>query len=403
MGLFGKRTAYNVALIDVSSASVRGAYARVEEGKPPIICYTAYLAIDPSVDGSRPGDLPEAQMLACVASLSERLIREGAPVLREMTGSGDVKHVFVSIGAPWQQSEVRVEMIEAENPFLFTKLHLEGAKRKNPIPEGKLESGEAVVATILNGYESRQPFGKKVKRADLVILSSMLDRAIVEAIQKTLRQAYHTHNIHMTAFAPVAYEILRDLYPHQKEFLVFDVAGTATDVVFVKGGLLIDVKTLDAGVHDLLHAARTSGVTGIDAESGNIIDPSRNARFASRVTEVQAAWLESLRTTLSDFSARHPLPRTIFLLADGETRDFLKRLLDSDPLRTLWLSEEPFKIVPVLPAQFTEVVLFRGTASGDAYLAMLALYYSRRIAHFAPVLVQPTPSDLSTQEKPTKD
>ena len=90
------------------------------------------------------------------------------------------------------------------------------------------------------------------------------------------------------------------------------------------------------------------------------------------------------------------MPRTIFLLADGETRDFLKRLLDSDPLRSLWLSEEPFKIVPVLPAQFTEVVLFRGTASGDAYLAMLALYYARRVAHLAPVV-------LSTQEKPEKD
>ena len=123
MGLFSRRVAYNVALIDVSSASVRGAYAHIEEGKPPIICYTAYLPIDPAVDGSRPGDLPEAQMLACVQSLSERLVREGAPVLRETTGSGDVKHVFVSIGAPWQESEVRVETIESETPFLFTRIN----------------------------------------------------------------------------------------------------------------------------------------------------------------------------------------------------------------------------------------------------------------------------------------
>lgn len=400
MGLFRTRIAYNVALVDVSSASVRGAYAHIEEGKPPVICYTAYLPIDPAVDGTKPGDLPEAQMLACVAALGERLTREGAPVLREATGTGEVKHVFVSIGAPWQESEVRVETIEQEKPFFFTKQLLESAKRKNPVPEGKIESGESVVATILNGYESRQPFGKRVKRADLVILSSALDREIVAAVEKTLRRTYHTHNIHMTAFAPVAYEVLRDLYPHQNEFLVFDVAGTATDVVFVKGGLLIDVKTLDAGVHDLLHAARTSGVTGIDADSGTIIDPSRNARFASKVTEVQAAWLETLRSTLTDFSTRHPLPRTIFLLADGETRDFLKRLLDSDPLRSLWLSEEPFKIVPILPAQFTEVVVSRGMAQGDAYLSMLALYYARRVAHLAPAIVAP---DLSTQEKPGKD
>ena len=397
MGFFGKRTAYNIALIDVSSASVRGAYARVEEGKMPVLYYTAYLPIDPSVDGSTPGDLPAAKMLACVEALSERLIREGAPMLREATGSGDVKHIFVSIGAPWQESDVRVETIQKDKPFLFTRLHIEAATRGNEVPEGKVESGEAVVATILNGYESRNPFSKRVKRADLVILSSMLDKAIVEAIERSLRRSYHTHNIHMTAFAPVAYEMLRDLYPHQKEFLVFDVAGTATDVVFVKGGLLIDVRTLDSGVHDLLHAARTSGVTGIDSETGGLIDPDRNARFASRVTEVQAAWLESLRTTLSDFSSRHPLPRTIFLLADGETRDFLRRLLDSDPLRSLWLSEEPFQIVPILPQQFSETVVFRGAAQGDAYLAMLALYYARRVAHFAPVVLAEKPAEpLST-------
>lgn len=389
MGLFGKRTAYNVALIDVSSASVRGAYARIEAGKSPVICYTAYLPIDAAVDGSKPGDYPPSQMLACVESLTERLIREGAPVLREATGSGDVRHIFVSIGAPWQESDVRVETIQNEKPFVFTRALVEGARRKNEIPEGMIESGETVVATILNGYESRQPFGKRVRRADLVILSSTLDGKVAEAIEKSLRRAYHTHDIHFTAFAPIAYETLRDLYPHQRDFLVFDVAGTATDVVFVKGGFLIDVKTLDAGVHDLLHAARVSGdvstgITGIDTDTGGIIDPNRNARFADRASEVQAAWLNSLRETLSDFSSRHPLPRTIFLIADGETRDFLRRLLDSDPLRSLWLSEEPFSIVPVLPEQFSAVVEFSGTAGPDAYLAMLALYYERRIAKLDP-------------------
>ena len=397
MGLFNKRVAYNVALIDVSSASVRGAYARIEEGRIPVVYYTAYLPIDPASE-SRPDDLPQAMMLAAVERLAERLVREGAPLLREATGSGDVKHVFVSVGAPWQESTVRVETIEQEKPFLFTRLLIEAATRRNEVPDGKLEAGEAVVATILNGYESRKPFGKRVKRADLVILSSMLDKSVAETVERTLRRTYHTHDVRMVAFAPVAYEMLRDLYPHQKDFLIFDVAGTATDVVFAKGGLLIDVRTLSTGVHDLLHAARASGVTGsglsgVGAGAGGIIDPARNAQFANRATEAQVAWLGALRETLVDFASRHPLPRTIFLLADGETRGFLKRLLDSDPLKSLWLSEEPFSIVPVLPEQFSEVVAFRGRAAGDAYLGMLALYYARRIAHMATVIEKGKPEE----------
>lgn len=397
MGLFKKRAAYNVALIDVSSASVRGAYARIEEGNIPVVYYTAYLPIDPSVDGTMPGDLPPLQMIECVNAIGERLVREGAPVLREATGSGDVRHVFVSIGAPWQESTVRIETIEEAKPFVFTKQLVEGATRKNEVPEGKIEAGEAVVATMLNGYESRKPFGKRVSRADLVILSSTIDKAVAETVERSLRRTYHTHDVRMTAFAPVAYEVLRDLYPHQDDFLVFDVAGTATDVVFVKKGLLADVRTLSAGVHDLLHAARTSGVTGtglvgFGTGAGGIIDPARNARFAGRAAEVQQAWLSSLREALADFASRHPLPRTIFLLADGETRDYLRRLLDAESLRSLWLSSEPVKIIPVMPAQFAEVVAFRGKAAGDAYLAMLALYYARRIAHLAAVSEQPAAS-----------
>jgi hypothetical protein len=144
----------------------------------------------------------------------------------------------------------------------------------------------------------------------------------------------------------------------------------------------------------------TAGIVGIDTDSGGIIDPARNARFASKASEVQEAWLSSLRETLSDFSTRHPLPRTIFLLADGETRDFLRRLLDSDPLRSLWLSEEPFSIVPVLPEQFSEVVVFRGAASGDAYLAMLALYYARHVAHLTAVIAQKVAETPAAPEAP---
>ncbi len=385
---FNKKNAHNVALIDVSSASVRGAYARIEEGQPPTICYTAHLSIEPQTGTPETATPFVADMLRALEELVGILQKEGAAALRTATGSAHVKQVFVSIGAPWQESNVRVESFEKETPFVFTRALLDEATKRNELPEGMIESGEAVIATILNGYESRQPLGKRVKHADLVILSSMLNEEVMRSVEKTLRHAYHTHEVTIAAFAPVAFEILRDQYPHQKDFLILDVAGTATDVAVVKGGLLVDVKTIGNGVHDLLRAARTSGVTGtgltgLGDGAGGIIDPARNAQFASKVTEVQALWLENLRAVLSEFSARHPLPRTIFLLADTETRDFLKRLLDTDTLRSLWLSDVPFSIIPVLAEQFAGPVVTKPPAGGDAYIAMLALYYAKRVAHSA--------------------
>ena len=399
MGIFGpgkkKRV---VALVDISSASVRGAYAHIEEGAPPTIYYTAYIPIDiGSGESAEVADPTAADMLRALERLADKLVREGAPVLHETFGSGEVEGIFVSVGAPWQETSVRVERIETGKAFMFTKTLLDEATKRNDttIAEGRRESGEAVIATLLNGYDTARPFGRRVKRADLVILSSTIAKDVAEAVERTLRRTYHTHGLHLTAFAPVAYEVLRDMYPHQKDFLMLDVAGTATDVAVVKGGLLVDVRTVDLGVHDLLRAARTSGVTGtglvgLGEGAGGIIDPARNTRFMSRISEVQESWLNNLKGTLMEFSTRHPLPRTMFLLADGDSRDFLRRLLDNDILRALWLSEEPLAIVPVLASQFSQAISTKGNAEGDAYMAMLALYYARRIAHLS------TP-DLSTE------
>ncbi|HEX5774423.1 MAG TPA: hypothetical protein VFY28_00455 [Candidatus Paceibacterota bacterium] len=379
-----KRT---IVLIDISSASVRGAYAHIEEGKPPTLYYTAYIPIEAGGgQSSESADPAVADMLHALEQLATRLVREGGPVLRAELGSAEVNGVFVSVGAPWQETSVRVESFRKQKPFVFTKAHLEEASKRNDASlAGRIESGEAVIGIMLNGYETAKPFGKRVSRADLVILSSSLAADAARSIERTLRKTYHAHHLRMTAFAPVAYEILRDLYPHQRDFLILDVAGTATDIAFVKAGMLVDVQSIDLGVHDLLRAARSSGIGGVGMagirDSDRIIDPVRNAQFASRMTEVQSAWIGNLKTALVDFGQRHPLPRKLFLLADGDARDFLRRLLDTDSLRSLWLTDEPLRIIPVLAEQFTSSVVSRGTASGDAYIAMLALYYARRVAH----------------------
>lgn len=406
MGLFGvKRPSQTVALIDISSASVRGAYAHIEEGKAPGIYYTAYIPIDiGSGQSAEVADPVAADMLRSLERLAERLVRDGAPLLKSELGTARVDSVLVSIGAPWQRTTVRVESIRKDQPFVFNRAFIDQALKSNDatLPEGHIEAGEVVIATLLNGYETAKPFGKRAKRADLIVLNSTLAKDVSEAVTRVLRRTYHTHAIHTTAFAPVAYEILRDVYQHHKDFLVLDVAGTATDLAFIKENVLVDVCTLDTGVHDLLRAARAGGVMGtgmpgLAAGGQSIIDPSRNARFSDKMNSVQTAWLAELRSAFTDFASRHPLPRTLFLLADSDTRDFLKRTLDDEGLRSLWLSEEPLQIVPVLAEQFSSLVKTRAGASGDAYIAMLALYYQRRIAHIAAASATP---EVATPEKP---
>jgi hypothetical protein len=55
-------------------------------------------------------------------------------------------------------------------------------------------------------------------------------------------------------------------------------------------------------------------------------------------------------------------------------REYLVRTLDDPILHSLWLSDEPLHIVPVLPEQFATSIRTAKDANGDIFLAILALY-----------------------------
>ncbi|MDP2816658.1 MAG: hypothetical protein Q8O19_08280 [Rectinemataceae bacterium] len=369
---FGKKKTRSVALIDIGSASVGGAYAHYEEGKAPIIYYTARVDVE-----IREGESVMDGMLRSLAFLERLLIEEGAPALRRETGSGVIEKVLVSVAAPWQDTLVTTTNIQQKNAFTFTHAHLADAVKKTAVvPKDRVSSGHTVIATILNGYETPNPFGKRVSRAELVILASTLEKEAAHAIEASLRKAFHTNEIELTAFAPVAYTVFRDLYPHQKDFVVLDVSGTGTDVAFVKRGLLVEVRSVPFGTQDLLIAARKAGQRA-HLSAVDMIDPVANESFAKESEEAERIWLDGLHGAFSSVAGVQALPRTLLLLADTDARDYLKRALEKSRLRSLWLSDEPLSVIPVTPSHLAARVKTRGLGDGDLFLALLALYAAK--------------------------
>ena len=69
--------------------------------------------------------------------------------------------VVASVAPPWEASEIRVEKLESPKPFTFTHRILEDAlTHSSAEPAGRSMIDEAVIATTLNGYETRAPFGR---------------------------------------------------------------------------------------------------------------------------------------------------------------------------------------------------------------------------------------------------
>lgn len=372
-------------LITIGSSGCSGAYVEYKEGDIPSIHYVTRHLIEP-----REGEELKEAMLRTLDLVGNDLIETGAPALRRATGSGAVDGVLISVAGPWQETKVRTEAIQPGKPFTFTHRMLsEVVASAPPVPPDRVSYGESVIATILNGYDVPDPFGKTANRAEVVILSSTLEKDVTERIRACIRRLYHTHAISFAAFAPVTYAVLRNLYPHEKDFLVLDVASEDTDLAFVKGGLLVDVGTLEFGLNKLLDATHAAERLTAEEEAGmsrpslaeqpGYINPAHNARFAEHAAAARDEWLTSLADLLKHFAQLHALPRTMFVIAQPNARDYLKRVLDSSILHELWLSDEPLSIIPITSEQFSGKLRTKADAETPIFLAILALYLKKMI------------------------
>jgi|CXWL01.1.fsa_nt_gi hypothetical protein len=388
MGFFGstKKIASGV-VIDIDTTSVGAACVGYPQKEKPVLYYSTRVPIQP-----REGESLGASMLRALEDVGALLTRDGAPILKKETGSGSVDKILVSLCAPWQETRVSVHTIAPGKTFTLTKSMVSDiVASTDALSEGRVRGEDVVIATLLNGYAVADPFGKEAKRAEVTILSSTLDKEVIAGVTKQMKSLYHTNDIEFGAFGSLSFRVLKDLYPHEKDFLIINVSGEGTELTSVKRGILVDVGSVQKGLNELLnagartgHALRTEeealGQVREPAQQPGYISPTRNDKFEEQIQELQKKWIDDMIEVLRTFAKRHALPRKIFLLANEQARGFLTRILDTPSLHTLWLSDEPLSIIAVTPGQFNSSIRLGVDVEEDMFLSILGLFQQRTIS-----------------------
>lgn len=333
--LFQRARAETVVLIDIGASSVAGAYAYYKDREPPVLLYTRRVPIEIR------GDEPHGRaMLRALTILGDILIREGGPILVRTAGDGSVAVVLVSIDAPWQETSVRTEHFERKIPFVFTKSLVAKAlaKRDVAIPE-KLLVDESIIGTILNGYETAHPYGKKAHRAAAIVLTSFIEQKVAKSVLSILQNLYHTKRILPIAGSSLRYQAMHAAFPHERNMLILDATGPLTSIMLVRRGLFTAISLVPNSATD------------------------------------SQAWIQKVAAECAEIAKDYPLPRTIFLLARESEIASLREKLDAAQLGSLWLSDNPPKIVSILTNHIIGSIRHMTSASPDLLLLLMALYY----------------------------
>ena len=343
MGLFGflfkKERASSAVLIDVSADSIGGAYVYSKNGLP-------FLAFTKRVPIERRGDEPiETALSRSFSELGKSLLTEGAPALLRASGSAHLGNVIASIDAPWQETAIRSEKIEREKPFTFTKSVLDAAIAKGgETPPGKVLVDESVVGTVLDGYETKRPIGKRASRAAVTILTSFVNRELAEAVGSELRKLFHVSRIGHVAAPSIRYQAMRHLFSLEHDYLLVDMSADTLINALVRRGLLVAVEQ-----------------TTLEGSSSPEIEH----------------WLPALKKNLESITARYPLPRTFFLIAPKDITVPIKALLEGVALEHLRLSQEAPSVLPLALPLLNECVKLAGDVIPDLELMCMAIFWHR--------------------------
>ncbi len=334
----GKKRGESVLLIDVGATAVAGAYVRYEGDELPNILYTRRAPIE-----MHEGEAHERAMLRTLETLGNDILREGSPALYRAVGSGTADFILVSVDAPWQETTIRTESFEEKESFLFTRsLVTKRLTETDATPAEQILVDESVIGAIVNGYETNNPYGKKIDRASIFVLTSRIDARIAHGTIGVLRTIFHTKHIMPIAGSSLRYQAIRTVFPHEKNVLVLDATSPdVTSISLIRNGFFVMMS----------HTASGDG---------------RNEA-------------NSLSAEISEIAAQYPLPRTIFLLARESDIATVRDSLTSANLEKLWISDNPPTIVPIFGSQITEWVKQATVEPADTILLLMTVYYQHRL------------------------
>lgn len=369
-GLFGAPQKKSAILIDISSSSIGGACVVYPHEGSPLIPFSVREEI--SFQNEHAGDV---HMLRALETVLNRIHDEGLVTLARAEHMHHIDRVFVSIDAPWQETRIESKIIGDGKPFVFTREMLSAVvAKRTPLPEGEKELQSQVVATLLNGYQTTEPYGKRVDRAEIILLSSSMNGDTMNLVSRAVKRFGARQGAHLAPVQSVAHAVLRAQYPHDRDFLLMLVSDEATNVLFAKQGILMDAKSVSIGLSGLTkrEALRTLAINGAPAEHEVPAEPAT----PSNETE----WTRGITEVLKEFATRHALPRIVFLVANDGSAGSLKRFLDTPEMHALWLSDESLTIIPVISKLLSSLIKHQGQADADVMLDLNALYARLRLS-----------------------
>ncbi|MEK7134690.1 MAG: hypothetical protein AAB819_03135 [Patescibacteria group bacterium] len=383
---FGGKEKKELALIiDIGSASVGAAIAVLSrEGKPTIFTTIREdMVFQEDLDIARFRTSMRDALAKALRTL-ERLL----PDVLKKTGGSPPSRVYVTFSSPWHASETRTISSVQDKPFRMTEEILNRIVRRevNSFTRTELAARlgedpsiieEHVMRIALNGYETREPFGKEAKTLDVGLFLGVISRAILDDVTNETRRVFSAENKSFHSFPFVAFAVVRDFLGAPEKFLIVDVGGEVTDVSVVSDHILSETTTFPVGKRTLLRAlSRAFSTTPDEAlslvrlSSEKRLSETTEGRIGKSLSDVGSVWVSAFEKALSGITTRTAIPSSLFISADDDLLPYFEALVKRESFAQYTVTDEMFSVFPLSSAALSGMCQFDRTSGRDPFLIM---------------------------------
>ncbi len=358
MGFFSNSTnsdQQHIAIFDIGSGSIGGAFVSIEQGKVPQVIF------------STRKNIPFQEKLN-FQRFFDSMVKTLEEVFKEMqkaSNSAKVNKAFCVLASPWYASQTRLIHYEQATPFTITEKGLSKLINKeielfrdsnlfahSKTSDARPEIMESKNIQIkLNGYEVRDPHGKRASRLDIALYISMIPANIHKSIQASIAKFWHIEGTHFSSFSFTTFDTIRDIFTNESSFLFVDISSEVTDISLVRDNVLLESVSFPIGKNMLIRALVNEMKTTPTIAASELtlyLDGKSTRDHAKQIEAIletsMTQWREFLGNSLAQFAIEFPIPRTIFYTADDDIAKWFEEAINETDFSRFSREENSFMV-----------------------------------------------------------
>ena len=240
-----------------------------------------------------------------------------------------------------------------------------------------------IMKSVLNGYDTAKPLGKKARQLDIYVYMSMGKTKIKEGIEDIIRESFAGTPVIFRTFPFVAFNILKGSVGNDEGFLFVDVAGEATDISLIRKGILEETISFPLGKNFVLRKIGKALNTLIKEttsifsrlEKGHSEERAAD-KISKAIGEAKNEWAGFFKEAVEKIAEIAPLPQNLFLAGNDKIVEEFSGCVQDDFFSRFTVLGRSFSLNRISSESLDKIFKLSNTMKEekDVFLLMEALF-----------------------------